>query len=128
MNIGEVARRSGLPAKTIRYYEEIGLVAPARGDNGYRRYGENDLHRLAFVGRARAFGFSIEDCRSLLRLYADPGRASADVKRIASDHLQRIDQKLAELTQMRQTLRHLVQCCGGDERPDCPILSDLARD
>lgn len=127
MNIGEVAGRSGLPAKTIRYYEEIGLVRPGRGANGYRRYTDADLHRLAFVGRARAFGFSIEDCRNLLRLWADPDRASADVKRIASDHLRQIDRKLDELTQMRHTLRHLVQCCGGDDRPDCPILSDLAR-
>ena len=126
MNIGDVARRSGLPAKTIRYYEDIGLVRPARDPNGYRRFAERDLHKLAFLGRARALGFSIEECRTLLALYEDQGRASADVKRIAEDHLARIDEKIAELRSMRETLAHLVHACAGDDRPDCPILKDLA--
>jgi Cu(I)-responsive transcriptional regulator len=128
MNIGDVARRSGLPAKTIRYYEDIGLVKPLRSDNGYRTFRDSDLHKLAFLGRARALGFSIEDCRTLMTLYEDQSRASADVKRIASDHLEKIDAKLAELQQMRATLANLVSCCAGDNRPDCPILADLATD
>ena len=128
MNIGDVARRSGLPVKTIRYYEEIGLITARRSANGYRTFGDSDLHRLAFLGRARALGFSIEDCRNLMELYQDKSRASADVKRIASDHLERIDVKLEELQQMRATLADLVSCCAGDDRPDCPILADLAAD
>ena len=126
MNISEVSRRSGLPSKTIRYYEEIGLIRPARDANGYRRFDERDLHRLAFLGRARALGFSIEDCRGLLALYEDRARASAEVKAIAQQHLDRIDGKLAELKQMRATLSNLVRQCAGDDRPDCPILADLA--
>lgn len=126
MNIGDVARRSGLPSKTIRYYEDIGLIRPHRGANGYRRFGEHDLHKLAFLGRARSLGFSIEDCRNLLELYEDKTRASADVKRIARRHLERIDAKIAELDSMRATLAHLVESCAGDNRPACPILADLA--
>jgi Cu(I)-responsive transcriptional regulator len=127
MNIGEVAERAGLPAKTIRYYEEIGLITPRRDPNGYRAFSEADLHRLAFLGRARALGFPIEDCRTLLALYADPGRASADVKRVAEAHLAQIDAKIAALEAMRATLSELVDSCAGDARPDCPILRDLAR-
>jgi len=127
MNIKEAAQASGLPAKTIRYYEEIGLIAPPRGDNGYRRFRDRDLHKLAFLGRARSLGFSISECRDLLALYEDRDRASADVKRIARQHLERIDAKVAELQQMRATLARLVAACAGDERPDCPILQDLAR-
>lgn len=126
MNIGDVARRSGLPAKTIRYYEDIGLIRPARGANGYRSFSERDLHKLGFLGRARSLGFSIEDCRGLIALYEDKDRASADVKMIAQEHLQQIDSKIAELEQMRVTLAHLVDACAGDDRPDCPILADLA--
>ncbi|PRY24400.1 Cu(I)-responsive transcriptional regulator [Aliiruegeria haliotis] len=128
MNIGDVARRTGLPAKTIRYYEDIGLVAPRRGANGYRSFGEAELHKLAFLGRARSLGFTIEDCRGLLELYEDKSRASADVKSIAREHLARIDAKISELTEMHRTLSHLVQECAGDGRPDCPILNDLAAD
>jgi len=126
MNIGEVAARSGLPAKTIRYYEDIGLIQPLRSENGYRSFRETDLHKLAFLGRARALGFSIEDCRHLLTLYEDRSRASSDVKQIAREHLVRIDEKLAELHEMRATLAGLVSACAGDDRPDCPILADLA--
>ncbi len=126
MNIGDVAQLSGLPAKTIRYYEDIGLVKPLRSANGYRSFRDCDVHKLAFLGRARALGFSIEDCRNLLKLYEDDHRTSAEVKQIAEMHLGRIDQKITELTEMRATLAHLVNACAGDNRPDCPILADLA--
>lgn len=126
MNIGEVAERSGLPSKTIRYYEDIGLVRPLRSDNGYRAFRETDLHKLVFLGRARTLGFSIEDCRLLLSLYEDESRESAQVKSIAEDHLVTIEKKIAQLEAMRETLSHLVMSCHGDHRPDCPILSDLA--
>ena len=115
-----------LPIKTIRYYEEIGLIKPKRSTNGYRIFRENDVHKLTFLGRARSLGFSIEDCRALLHLYADDTRASADVKRIAQEHLTRIDAKVKELQTMRHTLSHLIEACAGDDRPSCPILSDLA--
>lgn len=127
MNIGDVAALSGLPAKTIRYYEDIGLVKPLRSANGYRSFRESDAHKLAFLGRARALGFSIEDCRNLMALYEDDHRASAEVKDIAEHHLERIDEKIAELGEMRATLAHLVHACAGDHRPDCPILADLAK-
>ncbi len=126
MNIGEVSERSGLPTKTIRYYEDIGLVEPLRAENGYRQFRESDLHKLAFLGRARHMGFSIEDCRTLLHLWEDRTRASADVKKLAKERLVQIDRKLEELKEMRNTLAHLVSCCAGDDRPDCPILSDLS--
>ena len=126
MNIGTAAKRTGLPTKTIRYYEDIGLIRPARDTNGYRDFSDSDVHKLAFLGRARSFDFSIEDCRSLLALYEDDTRASGDVKRIAQVHLDRIDAKLAQLEEMRRTLASLVDCCAGDNRPDCPILRDLA--
>ncbi len=126
MKIADVATRSGLPAKTIRYYEDIGLVSPRRSANGYRTFSESDVHRLAFLGRARALGFSIEDCRNLMKLYEDTHRESAEVKHIAEEHLTRIDGKITELTEMRATLAALVHACAGDQRPDCPILADLA--
>lgn len=126
MNIGDVAARSGLPAKTIRYYEEIGLVKPQRSANGYRIFRMSDMYKLAFVGRARALGFSIDDCRSLISLYEDPDRESAEVKLIAKEQLTRIDGKIEELTEMRATLSTLIHACLGDHRPDCPILADLA--
>ena len=126
MNIAEVAKAAGLPAKTIRYYEEIGLIRPLRQANGYRAFRDGDLHKLAFLGRARSLGFSIEECRTLLALYEDRGRASADVKTIARGHLTRITARIAELESMRATLSDLVAACAGDNRPDCPILRDLA--
>ncbi|KZY32884.1 Cu(I)-responsive transcriptional regulator [Roseovarius sp. HI0049] len=128
MNIGDVSERTGLPAKTIRYYEDIGLVRPARDTNGYRVFRDTDAHKLAFLGRARALGFSIEDCRTLLALYEDDDRASADVKRVATEHLHQIEDKITQLQAMHDTLNELVRCCAGDNRPDCPILKDLARD
>jgi Cu(I)-responsive transcriptional regulator len=126
MNIGEAAARSGVPAKTIRYYEEIGLIRPARALNGYRDFSEGDAHKLTFLGRARRLGFSIEDCRRLLSLWEDHRRASADVKAVANGHVRRIDAKIRELEALRQTLDDLIARCHGDERPDCPILGDLA--
>lgn len=127
MNIGDVATASGLPAKTIRYYEDIALVTPKREANGYRVFSENDLHKLRFLARARALGFAIEDCRTLLALYEDKGRSSAEVKELSRKHLDEIDQKIAELQSMRNTLSHLVEACAGDQRPDCPILNDLGQ-
>ncbi|MGR3323071.1 MAG: Cu(I)-responsive transcriptional regulator [Pseudooceanicola sp.] len=126
MNIKDTAERTGIPAKTIRYYEEIGLVSPARQPNGYRDYSDTDMHRLAFLGRARSLGFSIEECRALLALWADRDRASSEVRAIATRHLEQIEAKIAELEAMRDTLGELVRTCHGDDRPDCPILADLA--
>ncbi len=125
MNIGEVSAQTGLPVKTIRYYEDIDLIKPLRDNNGYRRFRDQDIHKLTFLGRARALGFTIEDCRTLLALYEDETRASSDVKRVARDHLAQIDAKIADLRGMRDTLSHLIDACAGDDRPDCPILKDL---
>ena len=127
MNIGNVSEQSGLPAKTIRYYEDIGLVQPSRRDNGYRDFAVQDLHKLAFLGRARSLGLSIEECRTLLSLYEDHERSSADVKDIAQSHLARVDRKIEELQALSATLRDLVVRCHGDDRPDCPIMDDLTR-
>lgn len=126
MNIGDASRASGLPAKTIRYYEDIGLVRPARGANGYRDFSEQDAHKLAFLGRSRSLGFSIEECRTLLSLYEDRDRASADVKAVAAEHVDQIARKIDELQALKSTLETLVKRCHGDDRPDCPILDDLA--
>lgn len=126
MNVGQAARRSGLPAKTIRYYEEIGLIAPQRADNGYRAYSDEDLHFLTFLKRARGLGFSIDECRQLMALYRDKERASQDVRDIAVSHVAAIDDKIAELQSMRAVLNKLILACRGDERPDCPILNDIA--
>ena len=126
MNIGDAAARIGLPAKTIRYYEDIGLVTPDRVGNGYRSFSQTHLHKLAFLARARTLGFTIEDCRTLLALYEDESRASADVKAVAQAHMTQIDEKIAQLCDMRDTLGRLVLSCAGDDRPDCPILSGLA--
>ncbi|MEQ8504885.1 MAG: Cu(I)-responsive transcriptional regulator [Rhodospirillales bacterium] len=126
MNIGDAARLSGLPAKTIRYYEDIALVVPKRSDNGYRAYSANDVHKLQFVQRARGLGFPIEHCRTLLSLYEDQNRASADVKAIAAEHLTEIEAKIEELKALRKTLKHLVDNCHGDDRPSCPIIDGLA--
>jgi Cu(I)-responsive transcriptional regulator len=125
MNISDVATRSGLPPKTIRYYEDIGLLRPARDANGYRSFSANDLHKLTFLARARGLGFSIEDCRRLLALWEDQDRASSDVRNLASDHLSRIESKIADLNAMHESLSDLVHRCAGDDRPDCPILKSL---
>jgi MerR family copper efflux transcriptional regulator len=127
MNIGEAARQSGVSAKMIRYYESIGLIRPgARSDAGYRIYGENDVHTLRFVKRARTLGFSLEQVGELLSLWQNPERASADVKAIAQGHVETLQQRIRELTEMRDTLAHLAHACAGDQRPECPILGSLA--
>ncbi len=128
MNVRDAAARSGLPAKTIRYYDDIGLVVPDRQANGYRDYNDQTIQKLAFLKRARQLGFSIDDCRQLLSLYEDKGRASADVRSLAEKHLIEVDKRLEELQHLRATLSHLVHSCRGDDRPDCPILADLSKD
>lgn len=126
LNIGSVAEASGLPAKTIRYYESIGLIRPAgRRANGYRSYSENDMRTLAFIKRARSLGFSVEEVRALLDLWHDRSRRSATVKSLATKHIDALDRKIGELQSMRDALSHLVKRCHGDDRPECPILGDL---
>ena len=127
MQIGELANTAGVTTKTIRYYEDIGLVEPARRrDNGYRDYAERDVHMLRFLSRARGLGFSVADCRALVALYVDKDRKSADVKGIALNRVADIDAKITELRAMRATLVDLAENCHGDDRPDCPIIDDLA--
>lgn len=126
MNIGRAAELTGLPAKTIRYYEDIDLIEPTRAANGYRDYDDSDVHRLAFLKRARGLGFNIEECRMLLSLYRDKGRASSDVKALAVEKIVQIDSKLKELKSLRSTLALLAKDCAGDKRPDCPIIDDIA--
>lgn len=127
MNIGQAARESGLSAKMIRYYESIGLLAPAlRSDSGYRLYQTADLHTLGFIKRSRDLGFSLEEVARLLTLWQDRERASADVKQLARKHIDELDRRIGELSQLRDTLVHLVDHCHGDDRPDCPILQELA--
>ncbi len=127
MNIGTAARKSGVSAKTIRYYEGIGLIAPAeRSENGYRRYTEREVELLRFVQRARKLGFTIADVSKLLTLWMDRDRASADVRALALEHIQEVERRIAELQSIRSTLSHLVHQCHGDDRPDCPILEGLA--
>ncbi|MBL6957719.1 MAG: Cu(I)-responsive transcriptional regulator [Rhodospirillales bacterium] len=128
MNIGSVAEHSGVPAKTIRYYEEIGLIPPAvRSDNGYRSYRQKDIEILRFIQRSRKLGFSVKDVGNLLQLWNDTERASADVKALALRHIDEIEGRIAELDSIRKTLLHLTECCHGDDRPDCPILDGLAK-
>ncbi|WP_431323932.1 Cu(I)-responsive transcriptional regulator [Rhizobium sp. YTU87027] len=126
MNIGQASERSGLAPKTIRYYEDIGLIRPDRGANGYRDYAEADVHKLRFLQRSRGLGFSVEECRQLLALYEDKSRASSDVKDLTQAKLTEIDRKIRELTELRRTLEHLVHACHGNNRPDCPILEELS--
>lgn len=126
MNIGQAATASGVSAKMIRYYESIGLVPPsARRDSGYRDYGSVDVHRLAFVRRARDLGFSIDQIRDLLRLWSDRDRSSADVKEIALEHVAALRRRARALTDMADALKHLAAACEGDDRPECPIIKGL---
>lgn len=127
MNISQAAKLSGISAKMIRYYEQIGLIPPAvRSDAGYRHYSLPEVHSLRFIGRARDLGFSVEQISALLVLWQDRSRASADVKALALAHAAGLKTKIAELQAMAQTLEHLAKHCNGNERPDCPILADLA--
>ena len=127
MNIGQAAKHSGLSAKMIRYYESIGLLKPAhRSDSGYRLYNDDDLHTLAFIKRSRDLGFSLDEVGKLLALWQDRQRASSDVKALARQHIDELNQKIVELTSLRDTLQELVDTCQGDHRPDCPILKGLA--
>lgn len=127
VNIGEAARRSGVSARMVRHYEGLGLLPPvARTESGYRQYGEADIHTLRFIKRARELGFSMEEIAELVGLWHDRQRASASVKRVAQRHLGELDARIAAMQAMRSTLAHLVHCCKGDARPDCPILEDLA--
>ncbi|MFK7700751.1 Cu(I)-responsive transcriptional regulator [Pseudomonas caspiana] len=127
MNIGQAAKQSGLSAKMIRYYEATGLLQAAhRSDSGYRLYGKDDLHTLAFIKRSRDLGFSLEEVGKLLTLWQDRQRASADVKALAREHIAELNQKIEEMASLRDTLQELVDHCHGDDRPDCPILKDLA--
>ena len=125
MNIKDASQASGLPAKTIRYYEEIGLVTPLRAANGYRRFRPRDVDRLVFLAHARALGFAIDDCRALISLREDPARASADVKRIAQGHLAGIDARITALEAMRAALTGMVAACPGDGGPQCTILDGI---
>ncbi len=126
VNIGSAARASGLTAKTIRYYEDIGLVTPKRNDNGYRAYTALQIDKLKFLQRARALGFTIVECRQLLSLYEDKHRASADVKAIATDKIEAISLKIKELESLRDSLAALTDDCCGNDLPDCPIIDCLA--
>ncbi|MFM7334307.1 MAG: Cu(I)-responsive transcriptional regulator [Tabrizicola sp.] len=126
MNIGEASAASGVSAKMIRYYEETGLIpAAGRTGSGYRTYGPKEVQILRFVRRARDLGFPMEKVADLLALWRDRDRASADVKRLAQDQIDTLDQRIREMEAMKATLTHLVHCCAGDDRPDCPILEDF---
>lgn len=126
MTIGQAAARTGVPPKTIRFYESKGLITPAeRLDNRYRSYGESDIRTLRFIQRARSLGFSLKDVGELLSLYRDRERASRDVKRLALSHVAALDHKIAELTAIRDKIADLAQRCRGDHRPECPIIDEL---
>ncbi len=128
MNIGQAAKHTGLSAKMIRYYESISLLPSAgRSPSGYRRYNDNDLHRLSFIKRSRDLGFSLEEVGKLLALWQDRQRSSCEVKALASRHLAALDQKIAELSSLRDSISELVNHCAGDDRPDCPIIKELER-
>ncbi|MCH8238208.1 MAG: Cu(I)-responsive transcriptional regulator [Proteobacteria bacterium] len=127
MNIGTAASESGVTAKTIRYYESIGLIPPAiRAENGYRNYTEFEVETLRFIQHSRRLGFSVKNVGSLLELWDDKGRSSADVKALALQHISEVEQRIKELETIRRTLIDLTDRCHGDDRPECPILDDLA--
>ena len=127
MNIGVAAKLSGVSAKMIRYYEEVGLIrAPARNQNGYRSYDKSNIHELKFIRRARDLGFTVEQISGLMHLWRDRSRASSDVKRIAMEHVAALEAKQREIAEMANTLKHLAANCHGDGRPDCPIIENLA--
>ncbi len=127
MNIGTAAKLSGVPAKTIRYYEEVGVIRLAqRNASGYRNYSQNDVQTLHFIQRARSLGFSVKDVSKLLGLWHNKNRARGDVKTLALEHIEAIETKLGELEKMRDALTNLIARCSGGDLPDCPILAELA--
>ena len=126
MNISQAAQQTGLSNKTIRYYESIDLIHPARGDNGYRIYRDKQVRQLGFVHQARELGFTLSECRELLDLYNNSARKSADVKALTLEKMADIDEKIQQLQSMRDSLAQLTKCCHGDDRPDCPIIEHLA--
>ncbi|WP_435531253.1 Cu(I)-responsive transcriptional regulator [Ramlibacter albus] len=127
INIGEAARRSGVSAKMVRHYESLGLLPKvARTDSGYRLYSDADVHTLRFIKRGRELGFSMEEIGELVGLWQNRRRASASVRKIAQKHADDLGERIAQMQAMQRTLKHLIHCCAGDDRPDCPILDDLA--
>ena len=128
MRIQQASRESGMPPKTIRFYEEIGVVRPAaRSANGYRQFSETDVRTLKFIHRARKLGFSVEDIQRLLSLWQDKKRASANVKKLALAHAHEIEARIRELESVKHAVLHLAERCHGDDRPECPILDELAQ-
>jgi len=128
VNIGEAARLSGVSAKMVRHYESLGLLPRvARTDSGYRQYSEPEVHTLRFIKRARDLGFSMEEIAGLVSLWQNRRRTSAGVRKIAQKHAQDLGQRIVAMQEMQRTLQHLIHCCHGDERPECPILDELAR-
>lgn len=126
MNIGEASKISGVNAKLIRHYESIGIIPKAsRSESGYRTYSETDVHILSFVKRSRTLGFSMKEIKKLVSLWRNKSRSSSDVKNLALNHIQEMEQKISELQEMVKTLKHLAKNCHGDSRPDCPILIEL---
>lgn len=126
MNIGIASKKSGLPTKTIRYYEDIDLIKPARAENGYRDYSIEDIHSLTFLQRSRNLGFTVQECRLLLSLYNDKQRSSSEVKSLALNKITAIEEKIEELSRMKEMLTRLAKDCHGDNRPECPILDEIA--
>ena len=128
VNIGEAARLSGVSAKMVRHYESLGLLPKVgRTDSGYRQYAQTDVHTLRFIKRARDLGFSMDEIAELVGLWQNRRRASANVRRVAQKHAEDLAQRIAAMQEMQKTLHHLIHCCHGDERPECPILEELAR-
>ncbi len=127
MNIGQAAKMSGINAKLIRHYESVGIIPKAsRSEAGYRTYSETDVNILSFVKRSRNMGFSMKEIKKLVGLWRNKTRASSEVKSLATKHIDEMEKKIAELQGMVKSLKHLAKCCHGDQRPDCPILDDLA--
>jgi MerR family transcriptional regulator, copper efflux regulator len=128
-NIGEAAARSGVSAKMVRHYESLGLLPSVdRTESGYRQYTDREVHTLRFIKRSRDLGFGMDEIAELLKLWQNRRRSSAEVRRIASQRVADLEQRMAELDAMRRTLQHLIHCCRGDHRPDCPILEELGAD
>jgi MerR family transcriptional regulator, copper efflux regulator len=128
VNIGDAARLSGVSAKMVRHYESLGLLSKVgRTDSGYRQYAEADVHTLRFIKRSRDLGFSMEEIGELVGLWQNRRRASANVRRVAQKHADDLAKRIAAMQEMQQTLKHLIHCCHGDERPECPILEELAK-